>query len=295
MNWENLRIFDAAASMGSLSAGSQVVGMSQPQVSRRLRDLEEELGTRLFDRTPQGLRPTQSGSKLIPLVAEMRKAAETIARAKPDLAAKATRVVRISVDEIREHFLLSNLDFLRANLPEVELEIFSAHEHLDHESRMTDVQIRSCLPDNETLVAKRLGSTRYGFFASKDFLAAKASSLSGPALRRIPWIGISPDHLWYPAQKQVLDETFESPSILRFNTMTGVLRAAETGQGVALLPTFMARRSPLLEEISGLDSGLVTKEYLIVHRDLLREAAVRKVVDVLSELYLANRAELGDE
>lgn len=282
-------MFDAAASFGSISAGAKSLELSQPQMSRRLRDLEKHLGARLFDRTPQGLRPTSAGAKLIPLAAGMRSAAEQIERAKPDLATKSLTVVRISVDEIRERFLTSHLGDLQNCLDGLEIEIFSGHEHLDHQSRETDIQVRSCLPDSETLVAKRLGRTGYGLYATQEFLDKHGCLSDNQDLRRLPWIGISPDHLWYPTQLKWLESFFECGSAIRCNTMTAILNAAKAGCGVAMLPHFMAGEENKLVEIAVVDANVLTVEYLIVHRDLLREKAVRATVNAVADLYKSRR------
>lgn len=288
MNWQDLQLFEAAASSGSLSAGAQSLGMSQPQMSRRLRKLEETVGARLFDRTPQGLRPTIAGSKLIPLVKEMKKAADVISRAKPDLATQKISVVRISADEIRENFLTSHLVELSHSLDNIELEIFSGHEHLNHESRMTDIQIRSCLPDSETLIAKRVGKTGYGLYGSTQFIKDNNCLSDKVKKSTLPWIGISPDHLWYPLQKKWLEEFFTNSSVLRCNTMTAILNAARNGTGIAMLPHFMAKTYTDLIQIPTIKETLYTVEYMIVHRDLLREKAVRRTVDALTLLYKKN-------
>lgn len=292
MRWEDLRLFDAAASSGSLSAGAKALGMSQPQMSRRLRKLEKEVGARLFDRTPQGLRPTPAGLKLIPLTEEMRKAADVIERVKPDLSTQIVSVVRISVDEIRETFLTSCLNELIPSLHGVELEIFSGHEHLNHESRMTDIQIRSCLPDSQTLIAKRIGQTGYGLYATREFAITYDCFENDSQLSMVPWIGISPDHLWYPLQKKWLEELFEHSSTLRFNTMTGIFNATCKGLGLAILPHFMAKTCDDLVEIGTSQPSLQTVEYLIVHRDLLREISVRKTIDALTTLYKSQKNKL---
>lgn len=292
MNWDDLRIFDAAASNGSLSAGAKALGLSQPQMSRRLRDLEHRIGARLFDRTPQGLRPTGAGAKLIPLAENMRRAADKVVRATPDLATSATTTVRIAVDEIREHFLISNLSLLRRALSDVTLEIFSDHEHPDHEARTTDVQIRSCLPDSETLIAKRIGQTGYGLYACRTLVDEHKSARDEPDFAAAPYIDFSPDQLWYPVQKRWLEEYFSGVSNLRVNTMTGMFNAACAGQGLALLPHFMARDHSQLIQLESRALLPVTVEYLIVHRDLLREKIVRRVVDEITQLYRANRAAL---
>ena len=284
MNWEDIQLFDAAAVSGSLSAGAKALGISQPQMSRRLRNLEKKLGARLFDRTPQGLRPTGAGAKLMPLASQMRSAADAVSRIQPDLKNEAISVVRISVDEIRERFLTQHLSALLAGLAEIEIEIFSRHEHPDHDLRKTDIQIRSCLPDSDTLIARKLGCTAYNLYAQKDYLNANAKNASRSALKTLDWIGIPPDQLWYPLQKQFLESFFDLPSKLRFNTMKGALEAARDGLGVAMLPKFMAAEYSELTPVLKGDAPLNTTEYIIVHRDLLREPAIRRVIDAIVAL-----------
>jgi DNA-binding transcriptional LysR family regulator len=62
MNWDDLRIFLSVARAGSLSAAARALKVSQPTVGRRLKALEDTLGTRLFDRLPEGFAPTSSGA-----------------------------------------------------------------------------------------------------------------------------------------------------------------------------------------------------------------------------------------
>jgi len=291
MNWSDLQIFEVAAASGSLSAGAKVIGISQPQMSRRLREFENVLGTRLFDRTPQGLRPTKAGKCLLPFVGDMRKAVNSIERIKPGIATDTTTLVRISVDEVRENFLTSNLSFLTSKLNDIQLEIFSGHEHPDHESRTTDVQIRSCLPANESLIAKRLGITSYGFYCAKALLNQYPIDVD---ISSLPWIDLSADNLWYPLQKKWLEAAITNPSKLRFNTMTAILNSAVKGGGVALLPHFMAREYSELQYIDNQMGNLSTVEYLVVHRDLLREPAVRETVNLISQLYHSKQEDLRE-
>lgn len=61
MELRHLRYFVQALESGSITAAATRLHVSQPAVSRQLKDLEEELGTPLFDRTHTGLVPTQAG------------------------------------------------------------------------------------------------------------------------------------------------------------------------------------------------------------------------------------------
>ncbi|MCY0387530.1 LysR family transcriptional regulator [Robbsia sp. Bb-Pol-6] len=50
---------------GNVRRAAEVIGMAQPAASKLLKDLEDMLGVSLFDRTPQGMRPTVYGEVMI--------------------------------------------------------------------------------------------------------------------------------------------------------------------------------------------------------------------------------------
>lgn len=64
MDFRQLEYFVTAADRQSLSGAAEALYTSQPHVSVVIRALERELGTVLFDRTPQGVRLTESGRKI---------------------------------------------------------------------------------------------------------------------------------------------------------------------------------------------------------------------------------------
>ena len=64
MNLWHLAIFNAVAESGSISAGAKRLHLSQPAVTRQLRQLESLLGSTFFDRLPRGVRLTESGELL---------------------------------------------------------------------------------------------------------------------------------------------------------------------------------------------------------------------------------------
>lgn len=61
MNLNHLAIFYAIAETGSVSAAAQKLHISQPAVSKQLREFENNLDMTLFDRLPKGMRPTEAG------------------------------------------------------------------------------------------------------------------------------------------------------------------------------------------------------------------------------------------
>lgn len=65
MNLHHLKVFLAVAEAGSISAGAERLHISQPAVTREIRDLEASLDLRLFDRLPRGVQLTEGGLRLL--------------------------------------------------------------------------------------------------------------------------------------------------------------------------------------------------------------------------------------
>ncbi|MDB5826572.1 MAG: transcriptional regulator, LysR family [Variovorax sp.] len=65
MELYQLKTFVAIAREGSLTKAAERVFTSAPAVSAQLKALEDELGVKLFERTPRGMTPTQAGLSLL--------------------------------------------------------------------------------------------------------------------------------------------------------------------------------------------------------------------------------------
>ena len=59
-----LRAFEAAARQRSFTAAAVELGTTQPAISQQIKRLEEQLGTRLFDRIYRGIELTEAGTIL---------------------------------------------------------------------------------------------------------------------------------------------------------------------------------------------------------------------------------------
>ncbi|MET1415548.1 LysR family transcriptional regulator [Roseibium sp. HPY-6] len=285
MNWDDLKLIDAAAKMRSLSGAARALNLSQPQLSRRLKSFEDRVGARLFDRTPTGLKPTEAGLRLIPLAADMRKNADAASRVLPDLSGSALKVVRVAVDEVRARILTDKFADLSALLDGVELEIISSHLHANHQTRGIELQIRNCLPESDTLLFRKVGDVSCGVFASKDYVSAHPAALSEQRYKECAWLGFAPDDLWYPAQVRWMEDRRISRPKMRTNTMTTLMNMTASGSGLALLPVFMGNAHPDLVSLSGPLPELTNSEHIIVHRDVRREPAVRKAIDAIARIY----------
>ena len=72
MELRHLRYFVAVAEAGSITRAATVVRVAQPSLSRQLRQLEEDLGERLLDRSGRSARLTPAGEVFLPLAQETK-------------------------------------------------------------------------------------------------------------------------------------------------------------------------------------------------------------------------------
>ncbi|MBW8481674.1 LysR family transcriptional regulator [Actinomadura parmotrematis] len=114
----------AIAEEGGVSAAARRLNLTQPTLSRQLRDLERTLGTELFERGPRGLAPTPAGKVLVErgraVLAEARAAMDDVRLAAEGRAGRLT--VTFAGSGINGP-LGAALGRLRRELPRVELRL----------------------------------------------------------------------------------------------------------------------------------------------------------------------------
>lgn len=295
MNWDDLRLLSAAAEKRSLSAAARSLGISQPTASRRLRALEQNVGARLFDRLPEGLAPTPAGERLIPLVADMASAADAINRAKPQLPATASGTVRISVVETVGRILAQNMSAILNAIPAVEVEIITSHTEANLSRREADLLIRECLPDGSSLIARRLGDFGYAVYGARDYVAQHPAARREDRYRDCDWVGHSEDRFFWPVQKKWQAQHLTKPARLRSSELSVVMEGIRAGVGLGLAPCYLADGDPGLQRLTPVIAEVTACLNILVHRDVLREPAVRAVMDALIALFSSQRARLMGE
>lgn len=166
MEWDNLRFVLAISREGNLSRAATVLGVTHTTVGRRLRSSEEQLGVRLFDRTPEGFVLTPAGEDLV-------ATAETVEASV--LSAQSRLMGRDA--ELRGSLIVSTLDFLYPLIhpafllfleryPRVEVTITVPMDPVSLTRREADVALRMSNSPPEGLVGQRVGRLAFAAYAS---------------------------------------------------------------------------------------------------------------------------------
>jgi LysR family nitrogen assimilation transcriptional regulator len=88
MSLAQIETFVAVAETKNMSRASERLRVAQPALSRQIRSLEEELGARLFARTPRGMLLSAEGELFL---AHARRILEEIGRARAAMTARTRR------------------------------------------------------------------------------------------------------------------------------------------------------------------------------------------------------------
>lgn len=138
INFTHLAAFLAVVETGSVTAASQRLHVSQPTLTREIRELEERLDVPLFDRLPRGMQPTEAGQLLKDFAAQIFSLADTAEAALGEFAGltrghlkiAASRTIGIYVlpallTEYRRHHPGITVDVSVSNTEQVEQSLLS--------------------------------------------------------------------------------------------------------------------------------------------------------------------------
>ncbi len=283
-DWERQRAFLAVLREGSLSGAARSLGVAQPTVRRRIEDLEASLGTALFTRSPSGLLPTDQALGLAEHVEAMALAADAFVRSASASAHEVAGTVRISAAEmIAVEVLPPILAELCDRHPRLAIELSATNRNEDLLRREADVAVRMFAPQQEALVARRVGAVRLGVYAHRRYLERHGMPASVAEARDHALIGVARDSpLLRRVQEAGLPVRIED---FRFRSESDLahLAAIRAGLGIGVCQTGIAARDPELVPLFANVFAWELETWVVCHEDLRNVARVRAVFDALVE------------
>jgi DNA-binding transcriptional LysR family regulator len=230
---------------GSFRGAARVLGMPKTTVSRRVAELEEQLGVQLLQRTTRTLALTDAGAAFVEeaegAIAHLEAAEAAIA----ELYAEPRGTLRLTATVAAGEQLLAPVvaDFLAAH-SSVEVMVHLTDRLVDLVAERFDVAIRAGELPESSLVAKRIGTSAYRIVGSPAYLdlhgaPERPQDLASHSCLRFTRAGTAARTTWPLRQGRRLVEIPVRGRLVSDDFAT-LRTAAERGAGLARLPTPVA-------------------------------------------------------
>lgn len=287
LSWDDLRVVLAVHRRGSHGGAGRLLGVDPTTIGRRVSALESALGTRLFDRTPSGLVPTEAGLTLCARAAQVEEHVLAAERELGGADAKLEGSVRITAgDGIVQYVLLPALAELRREHPGISIELRADTRALDLSRREADVAVRLARPTEPSLVARRLGPMAMGLYASRGYLDRRGTPRALADLAKHDLIGFDDSLDGLPQVRWLRAGVGEPRWVVRATTTLAQVAACAEGHGIALLGAFVGPREPRLVPVMPTVRPPPRDAWLVVHEGVRKRARVAAVMNWISRLDL---------
>jgi DNA-binding transcriptional LysR family regulator len=240
MNLDAVEVFAHVVRAGSFSLAGRQLGMPKSTVSKRIAELEQQLGVSLLKRTTRKLHLTEAGSAYYEtcarVLAELKGAETNIknTQKKPHGLLRISVVVGMSPGHLDD--MLSG--FLR-EYEDIEVEIVLTERRVDLVADNIDVVIRVGKLENSSLRSKRLGTSISKLVASPAYLKKNSAPREPLELEQHSFLRCTA----LPERQEIIElrngkQRIRVPVKGRYssNHLTVVRHYAQKGEGIALLP-----------------------------------------------------------
>ena len=288
IDWEDLRVLVELARHDSLSATARALGVTHVTVSRRIANLELDLGQLLFLRESGRYVLTAAGKQILELASPMSRSADAIVRAASGSHAKLSGPVRITATEaVGAYIVMPALRELRTRFPDLDLDLRISQANLNLARSDADVAVRLAKPLSDSgLVGPKVAELAY-------FLYGARSYVEGCPPDELELIGYAAEHGDWPEAKMLAAQAAGRRIAVRINHLGNRIEATRLGLGLGLLPALMADHYPELVRVACQDPVMVRDVYVLVHEDMKDVPRIKACFDVMVEVIGARQAAQG--
>jgi DNA-binding transcriptional LysR family regulator len=169
--WGELRIFAEVAKAKSFNRAAEKLGMSQPTISRKVKRLQDLVGSQLLVPTKLGIRLTPRGEELTRALINLDQSLYAITSDLKAESKDAEGIVRISItDGMAAFFAAPNIEAFSKRFPRIQIHLKGMINLNDLRENQTDMMLGFALVERSDIVCKRLGTLHFVPIAVKEYI-----------------------------------------------------------------------------------------------------------------------------
>ena len=280
MDWDKLKIFHAVAEAGSFTSATVILNLSQSAISRQIQSLEEDLKVKLFERHARGLTLTENGEYVYKtaheVISKLKEVETSLGDQKNKPSGKLTVTTVVSLGttwltpRIQEFMLLN---------PEIEIELIFDAKELDLSTRQADIGIFMRRPKQLNYIQRKLMDINYHIYGSTKYLEKYGIPKTINDLSKHKFISFgrgAPSPVFNPdwALKLGVKDNKKRKTVMKVNSVMGLLLAVESGVGLAALPDYLVSLSRNVIKVLPNVEGPITEAHFVFPESLKNVARV---------------------
>jgi len=252
----SLVVFAKVAEAGSFSEAARRLKLPVSTVSRRIAELEDQLGVRLLERSTRNLRLTELGAEVLEYAARSAELSETVESVVSNRLSAVSGSVRLSAPpSISDTLLTPLVTAFQASYPNVRVQILVTDRFVDHIAEGIDLAFRLGELSDSSLVARRILTYRHQLLASPAYLRGREQPEKPQDLlnhRLLAFLHWKPEARWsFVHRSGEGQETLTFQPFLAMNDYAGLAPALLDGVGIGELPPVvrpeLVRKGQLVE------------------------------------------------
>ncbi|RRA47613.1 LysR family transcriptional regulator [Acidipila sp. EB88] len=167
----SLVAFARVVEAGSFAEAARRMKMPTSTLSRRIAELENQLGVRLLDRSTRRLRLTDVGAELLEHAERGAQVSDAVASIASNYGSTVSGTLRLSAPpSISDSFLAPLIIGFQARYTDVRVQVLIAERAVDHIADGVDLVVRIGQLSDSALVGRKLISYRHQLLATPDYL-----------------------------------------------------------------------------------------------------------------------------
>ncbi len=288
LNWDDVRYFLAVSRSGSVRGAAEKLQVNHTTVLRRIAQLEDRLGARMFKKLPSGYRLTDAGEQVQEFAEQMETSSHQLEKRVLGQDQGLRGILRVTMaPTVATHLLMPDLaEFSRVH-PDIEMEILSTLERVNLTNREADVAVR-VVHDRNTLPANLHGvkgpDLNSGVYIARELLDAWRKGKTG----QLRWV--SKTSIGMPEWSRTGEVPIDG-SPFRVPEDEAHIEALRRGIGAGALPCFVGDAEDQLIRIPGSRLAPHGTFWLLTHGETRKTKRVRLFIEFM-RARLSSYAEL---
>ena len=246
-DWGDIKIFLEIVNAGSFGKAAERLGITQPTISRRMVQLETQIGKKLFRRTTAGVQVSEAGKELINFAEKMAASAEAIRKISTEREALGKVKLRVP-DVLASYVIIPKLAEFLSQHPQ--LTIILDCDVLSSDESIPDISLQFLEPKDTELLRVPVCTVHYSIFASPGYVeefGAPQTHAEAATRRLVHHAGYYAHREKWNPKAEAIDVIIEDELMIVCDSGPLNVQAIKAGVGIGALPTIVAE----------LDSGLM--------------------------------------